>query len=96
MFDVYILMFMSAILIYLAINYKFNKQEFDKQISNSSKNRISKEYLVKIKKELFEIFDDDYLNKINEKKNKKWWISFYTISRVGIGYGQRVTLENGK
>ena len=51
MFDVYILMFMSAILIYLAINYKFNKQEFDKQISNSSKNRISKEYLVKIKKE---------------------------------------------
>jgi len=70
MFDVYILMFMSAILIYLAINYKFNKQEFDKQISNSSKNRISKEYLVKIKKELFEIFDNDYLNKIKEKKNK--------------------------
>ena len=71
MFDVYILMFMSAILIYLAINYKFNKQEFDKQISHSSKNKISNEYLTKIKKELFEIFDDDYLNKINEKKNKK-------------------------
>ena len=70
MFDVYILMFMSAILIYLAINYKFNKQEFDKQISNSSKNRISKEYLVKIKKKLFEIFNDDYLNRI-KKKNEK-------------------------
>lgn len=67
MFDVYILMFMSAILIYLAINYKFNKQEFDKQISNSSKNKISNEYLTKIKKELFEIFDDDYLNRINKK-----------------------------
>lgn len=71
MFDVYILMFMSAILIYLTINYKFNKQEFDKQISNSSKNRISNEYLTKIKKELFKTFDDDYLNKINEIKNKK-------------------------
>jgi len=67
MFDVYILMFMSAILIYLAINYKFNKQEFDKQISNSSKRKISNEYLTKIKKELFEIFDDDYLNRINKK-----------------------------
>jgi hypothetical protein len=67
MFDVYILMFMSAILIYLAINYKFNKQEFDKQISHSSKNKISNEYLTKIKKELFEIFDDDYLNRINKK-----------------------------
>jgi hypothetical protein len=71
MFDVYILMFMSAILIYLAINYKFNKQEFDKQITNSSKNKISNEYLTKIKKELFKTFDDDYLNQINEKKNKK-------------------------
>jgi hypothetical protein len=77
MFDVYILMFMSAILIYLAINYKFNKQEFNKQINNSSKNRISKEYLVKIKKELFEIFDDDYLNKINEIKNKK--LNYYFL-----------------
>jgi len=67
MFDVYILMFMSAILIYLAINYKFNKQEFNKQISNSSKKKISNEYLTKIKKELFEIFDDDYLNRINKK-----------------------------
>jgi hypothetical protein len=67
MFDVYILMFMSAILIYLAINYKFNKQEFNKQISHSSKNKISNEYLTKIKKELFEIFDDDYLNRINKK-----------------------------
>ena len=64
-------MFMSAILIYLAINYKFNKQEFDKQITNSSKNKISNEYLTKIKKELFKKFDDDYLNQINEKKNKK-------------------------
>lgn len=71
MFDVYILMFMSAILIYLTINYKFNKQEFNKQITNSNKNRISNEYLTKIKKELFKTFDDDYLNKINEIKNKK-------------------------